>query len=241
MSHDHNGGQYSHDHRVGTCDPCSDPVLPAPFPTVHYPPTNPCPPQRMPHDQRHREPCHTSQQYTNLPRAGHIPWNVLFDERSTQTASAIVIAHGHGLLFQAYGLQAGDSIRLQMVSGSYHDEVVQDVIVGRLRAQLTVDSNVMFVPFPGRFKLQYTGSNLTKFHAYSVPVPYEHYPAMAAFTQVVANSVDVFDTVPHPATEPMSQIGTALPLRMTGADRDLILADPSGWFTIGGKRVPYWD
>jgi len=239
-NHDRNG--YSGQHGAGHCDPCSEPVLPAPYPTVHYPLTNPCPPQRMPQHVPHQEAgCHTSQQHTHIPRAGHIPWNVLFDERSTQTASAVVIAHGHGLLFQAYGLQDGDSIRLQMVSGTYHDEVVQDVIVGSLRAQLTADSNVMFVPFPGRFKLQYAGANLTRFHAYSMPVPFEHYPAMAAFTSVVANSVDVFDLVPHPTTEPATQVGPALPLRLTGTDRELILADPAGWFTIGGKRVPYWD
>lgn len=242
MGYNHDRIGYSGQHGAGHCDPCSDPVLPAPYPTVHYPLTNPCPPQRVPQHVPHQEAgCHTSQQHTHVPRAGHIPWNTLFDEHSTATASNVVLAHAHGQLFQAFGLAAGDIIRLQMVSGTYQNEVVQDVIIGGLPAQLTADNNILFVPFPGRFRLQYTGGNLGAFHAYSMPVPFEHYPAMAAFTQAVATAVNIFETSPSPATEPATQVGPTLPTRMTGTARHLILGDPDGWFEIGGKRIPYWN
>lgn len=226
------------------CDPCRDPVLPAPYPTVHYPPTNPCPPQRMPQrvDRDDRDDCFTPPRGPRPERrAGHTPWTTLFDERSMATASNVVMAQGHGLLFQAFGLQGADNIRLQMVSGTPQHEVVQDVLIGGLQAQLTAENNILFVPFPGRFRLQYTGAHLGDFYACSTPVPYEYYPAMAAFTQAVATSVNVFDTSPHPSTEPFSQSGQALPTRMTGSARKLVLGDPDGWFSIGGKRVPFWN
>ena len=73
-------------------------------------------------------------------------------------------------------------------------------------------------------------------------LPYANATSGLAATTVQAAIDELADAAPSvSATAPGTSTGASVPTTMTGTTRALLLADPDGWYDIGGKKVPFWN
>lgn len=109
------------------------------------------------------------------------PWTRLFGVQSDNLNSHVVSAASHGLIFQAFGLVAEDALTIQMVVGPNEGDLFQDLVLNGVTATLTSDRTMVFIPFPGRYRLRYNDNgNLGDFYAFATPIPVEWFPGVAA-------------------------------------------------------------
>ena len=106
---------------------------------------------------------------------------MLFGPDSTDTLSHVIEAVDHGFLIQAFQLQGDAVLTVQMVAGTGAADYAEDIIIDGQRIRVTPDNNVVFLPWPFRFRLQYSGSQmLGSFTVYAVPVHATFFEAVAS-------------------------------------------------------------
>lgn len=74
-------------------------------------------------------------------------------------------------------------------------------------------------------------------------LPYSNAASGMVATNVQA-AIDELETAlntPPAAAAPATSSDPSIPTTLTGTARTVLLADPDGWFTIGGKKVPFWN
>jgi len=74
-------------------------------------------------------------------------------------------------------------------------------------------------------------------------LPYSNVASGMAATDVQA-AIDELENAlntPPAAAAPATSDDPSIPTTLTGTARTVLLADPDGWFTIGGKKVPFWN
>lgn len=96
---------------------------------------------------------------------------MLFGPDSTDNLSHVIEAVDHGFLIQAFGLQGDAALTVRMSAGQGMSDYEEDIQLFGNRVRVTETNNVVFLPWPFRYRLQYTGSQpLGSFIVYAVPV-----------------------------------------------------------------------
>jgi len=126
----------------------------------------------------------------------------LFDHRSDRPESDVFESVDFGILLQGFNLPefvpehmetvvAPDGgtttvtvppteyIEVEMVAGAGPPVHYQPIILNGRRLWLTSRNNVLFLPWPFRYRLVYHGSALGSFTVYQVPTPFEYMNAVA--------------------------------------------------------------
>ena len=112
-------------------------------------------------------------------------WTRLFHEQSVSPLSHNLDASAHGVLLMGFGLMAGDSVCVEMVvgckDGTYFEEIKVSDECGSCSCRslcLTSCNNILFVPYPIRVRLRYTGSRLGLFNVFAAEVPAAWLPVL---------------------------------------------------------------
>lgn len=117
-------------------------------------------------------PVQSASDPASVAESGRASWTTLFDGRSTVPTSHIVTAAHSGLLLQAFGLESNEALNVQMVVGTHEGDKFENIMIRAQPLALSWDNNVLFIPFPGRFRLSYSGDRLGSIYAYASPAPY---------------------------------------------------------------------
>lgn len=114
--------------------------------------------------------------------ADRFNWTRVFSEDSTTKFSHVLTIEDGGLALSGFNLQGGDQICLEMVVGCHEGTYFETLkYCGGKKICLTASQNYAFLPFPGRYRLVYTGSRLGLFNVFAQPVPFDHFEAMSRF------------------------------------------------------------
>ncbi|MFZ1491127.1 MAG: hypothetical protein WAS51_14410 [Ilumatobacteraceae bacterium] len=112
-------------------------------------------------------------------------WTRLFHEQSTSPISHNFEASNNGILLMGFGLKDDDRVCVEMVvgckDGSYFEpiRIARDSACGCDGYCLHECNNILFVPYPIRMRLRYTGDRIGLFQVFASEVPAFWLPVLA--------------------------------------------------------------
>jgi hypothetical protein len=117
------------------------------------------------------------------------------------------------------------------------DGTTPDVVVNLAALKATWTDNA-----DGTFTYSQAGSTYTlDFNANALPYDNAVSGLVASDVQAAIDELGAALNTPPAAVAPVTSDDPSIPTTLTGTARTLLLADPDGWMTIGGKKVAYWN
>lgn len=117
------------------------------------------------------------------------------------------------------------------------DGTTPDVVVNLAALKATWTDNA-----DGTFTYIQAGSTYTlDFNANALPYDNAVSGLVASDVQAAIDELGAALNTPPAAVAPATSDDPSIPTTLTGTARTLLLADPDGWFVIGGKKVAYWN